>query len=359
MQLYRKNSFGIGTWRAWYVIETATRGKVFVAHSSSEGGSEIVHSAEVVINQSGRNIEQQLQLELNSRVSRQKDKGYKETREEALLGSTNQLGLRNPMLAQKIIDVRLTQRDFENAYMQPKYDGHRCLITRQGDELIAYTRKGKLIHTIGHILEDVWNWLQNGDTLDGELYIHGLPLQTIGSYIKVQQEGSRRLTYRAYDIMTADVYSKRYRLLTDLLANSRCPQIHLAPTVRVSKMSEVYELFRQHRAQGFEGSMLRIDRGGYQDAKRADQLLKVKEREDTEVTVLSGRPSSQGWAILTVRTDWGVTFDVSAPGTLSEKLEVMENIEKYIGRRLTVEYACLTNDKVPFHCVAMRWHDEL
>lgn len=359
IQFFRKNSLGIGTWRCWYSVSTRSRGQIFVAHSVVEGGSEVVHKSDVVTNASGRSIEDQLELEMRSRCSRQLDKGYKPTRDEALLGSTNQLGLRNPMLAQKITDVRLTQSDFEHAYVQPKYDGHRCLITKQGGELVAYTRKGKLITTVPHILEDVDNWIQEGDTLDGELYVHGMQLQGISSLIKRDQPDSRRLTYRWYDMVLPKPYHYRFELMSELVANSRTPQIEIAPTVRVHKMSAVYDLFRAHREAGYEGAMLRLSHNGYEDAKRSDQLLKVKERLDCEVTVLSGRPSSQGWAILTVKTDWDTVFDISAPGSVPEKTEVMNNIETYVDRRLNIEYAGLTADRIPFHAVAMRWHEEL
>ena len=103
-----------------------------------------------------------------------------------------------------------------------------------------------------------------------------------------------------------------------------------------------------------------LSSNGYQAAKRAAQLLKVKEREDAEVTTIGVTASARNWAILRVRTDWGAEFDIAAPGSVPEKEEVLKNYEaKYHNRRLQVEYAGLTSDKVPFHCVATRWHEEL
>lgn len=359
-KLYRKNSLGIGTWRVYATAEGVSFGTVHIAHATVEGGSEVSHTDPVVTNASGRRIDQQLELEVKSRISRQLDKGYKHSRNEALLGSTNQLGLINPMLAQPLDKVTIKQHMFADAYVQPKFDGHRCLITRQGGELIAYTRKGKPITTIPHILEDCYNWMQDGDTLDGELYIHGVALQTISSLIKRDQGGSRMLCYHWYDLADrTKVFGDRFRIMQELYANSKCPQFVLVPTGKVERMAEVYEHFKKVREEGYEGSMLRVSTHGYQDAKRSDQLIKVKERHDSEVTVLGARPSSQGWAILQVKTDWGTTFDISAPGSVPEKTEVLQNIASYTGRRLTIEYAMLTADQVPFHAVATRWHEEL
>lgn len=363
--LWRKNSLGIGTWRVTSLVETSTRGTIYIAHSTVEGGSEVRHSDPVVVNNSGRTIQQQLDLEVAARISRMKDKGYKVTREEALLGSTNQMGLANPMLALPLAKVTLTQSMMANAHVQPKFDGHRCLITKQGGDILAYTRKGKPITTIPHILEDAYQWMQEGDTLDGELYIHGVKLQTISSLIKAEQPDSRKLNYHWYDMVDRTrFFDHRYRTMTDLHANCKTPQIELVPTERVTKMAEVYDHFKRSRAAGLEGSMLRLSIAGYQDGARVQQLIKVKEREDGEVTVLGGRASSQGWAILSVSfmpdpAGKEVKFDISAPGSVPEKTEVLKNLDRYVGRKLTVEYAMLTDDGIPFHAVATRWRDDL
>lgn len=360
VKLYRKNSLGIGTWRVYVIDWTSGSSAIIgIAHATVEGGSEVVHTDVVKVNNSGRNIKQQVELEMKSRISRQMDKGYKHSRDEALNGSTNQLGLVNPMLAQKIQDVRITQSMMDRAFVQPKYDGHRCLITKQGGELLAYTRKGKPVDTIKHILEDCDRWMQDGDTLDGELYVHGQALQTISSLIKRDQPGSRSLCYHWYDMCIKDQpFDKRYALMQDLFANVVSPQILLVPTLKVSKMAEVYEHFRKCRDEGYEGSMLRLSTHGYQDATRSAQLVKVKERHDGEVTVVGARPSSQGWAILRVKFG-DKEFDISAPGTVQQKTEVLKNIDQYMGKLLTIEYAMLTADGLPFHAVATRWRDDL
>lgn len=361
VRMYRKNALGLGTWRIYHLPVTSLRqGTVIIAHASVEGGSEITHQDPVFVNASGRPIQEQIDLEMRARISRQMDKGYKMSRDEALLGATNQMGLVNPMLAQKVTDVRITQSMFEYAYVQPKFDGHRCLITKLNGDMLAYSRRGKAITTIGHILEDAYNWMQDGDTIDGELYIHGQSLQSISSLIKRDQAGSRALCYHWYDLVDPkQVFHDRWRVVQDLYANSNNPQIKLVPTVRVLKMSDVYAAFKEHRASGFEGTMLRVSTAGYETAKRSAQLLKVKERHDCEVTVIGMRASSQGWAILRAKMDAGQEFDISAPGSVAEKTEVLKNESKYIGRKLTIEYANLTAEGLPFHAVATRWHEEI
>lgn len=354
IKLWRKNQYGVGTWRIWAEDNTDI---IHYAHAVSEGGAEVVHSLKVELNQSGRTMYEQIALEINARVSRQLDKGYKRSREAAENGATNQLGLRNPMLALPLEKVKLTT--LEDAFIQRKYDGHRCLITREGGEIIAYTRRGKLIESIPHILSDVMKWLPEGYTLDGELYIHGVSLQGISSFIKRVQHGSSRLCFHWYDIVTDDPFKRRHAEMQELQRHIGNNCIEPVETLPVERMSDVYRYFKQFRSEGFEGAMLRRNLRHYEDAKRSDQLLKVKERLDCEVIVTGIRPSKDGWAICRVRTDWGTEFDISAPGTVADKTRVLVSAPSYIGKSLTIEYAGLTADRIPFHAVATRWRDDL
>jgi len=352
IKLWRKNQYGLGTWRIWSDNEI-----VHYAHAVCEGGAEVFHSQTVDLNQSGRTMDEQVALEVRSRISRQLDKGYKPSREEAQAGATNKLGLRNAMLAQPLDKVRIS--DVSGCFVQRKYDGHRCIITKTGGEIIAYTRRGRLIESIPHILTDAMKWLPEGYTLDGELYIHGLKLQAISSFIKRVQHGSSRLRYHWYDIMTPDSFDKCYALMRELGQQICSSSIELVDTLPVETMADVDNLFRQFRTAGYEGAMLRRNLRGYEDSRRSDQLVKIKERADCEVTVLNVRPSKDGWGICRVRADWGVEFDVSAPGSVSEKTRILELADQFIGKRLTIEYAGLTADKIPFHAVATRWMEDL
>lgn len=341
----------------WVGPASAEYAILYYAHAVTEGGVEQCHQEKICLNQSGRSLAEQTELEFKSRLSRYLDKGYKTSRSEALQGATNQLGLVNPMLAQPFERVQLSE-DLVG-YVQRKYDGHRCLITKQGGEVIAYTRRGKLIETINPILEDVAEWLPEGYTLDGELYVKGYPLQAISSFIKRAQPMSEQLTYHNYDLVSGEKFTDRWRELQQLHQHTQTPRIKLVPTVHVTSLQSVYELFKTFRSAGYEGAMLRRSLRGYEDSKRSDQLIKVKERADMEVVVLDVIPSKDGWGICVCRTVTGKIFNISAPGTVLEKTSVLQNKELYIGRLLTIEYANLTAEGIPFHAVALRWRDDV
>lgn len=367
VRLFRKNQLGIGMWRIWYVID-GDEATLHYAHATSWGGAEVHHSAKIVRNQSGRSLLEQCELELRSRISRQRDKGYKDSVEEAKAGVTNQMGFKNPMLAQPLDRVG-TPSSFKNAYIQRKYDGHRTLITNFDGDVIPYTRKGKPIDTINHVLAEVADFLPNGVTLDGELYIHGMALQGISSIIKRKQADNGKLRFHWYDIFDESqpllTYAERYRLMNTLLwgycsKGGPTETFEIVPTYPVDSMEQAMAYFRQFRADKYEGAILRLDTKPYQDSIRSSSLIKLKEWHDEEVTALSARPSKEGWAILTCKMDSGKFFDTSAPGSLPEKEEVLRNFDvKYRGKRLTIEYASLTNDGLPFHASALRWRDDL
>lgn len=353
--LYRKNANSVGSWRIW--SEGAV---IHIAHATVIGGSEVRHQETVQTNLSGRTLEQQVQLRMNSRISRMRDKGYKDSVEEALKNQSNQLGLDRPMLAHPI--ERVTYVDYSGAVLQKKLDGHRCLITCQDGELIAYSRQGKRIDAIRHILGALRGRIPEGTTIDGELYCHGFALQTLASWIKREQSSTRNLYFVGYDLISADRYVERHRELSEILhgVDTGAPgQVMALPYQPYESDEETSALFRRIREQGFEGLMLRLDNRGYEVGRRSSSLLKIKQFFDDEFEVIGFEQSRTGWAICVCKAKNGKTFSVSAPGDLIAKQAVWLNQDKFLGRMLTVEYSTLTADGIPFHPNAVRWRSDI
>jgi hypothetical protein len=353
--LYKKHVHGIGTWRIW--SEGAT---IVIAHATVIGGSEVVHREQVEVNLSGRTLEQQIALRINSRVSRMMDKGYKTSRLEALNDQSNQLGLHRPMLAHPI--DRVNSVDYRNAVLQKKLDGHRCLITVDEGKPVAYSRQGKYIPAIKHILNALTGRLPQDITLDGELYVHGVKLQTIGSWIKREQPDTLKLSYVVYDIISPDRYIDRHAELSAILkgvSTEHPGEIMALPYRLWTSHEDTTKWFREVRAQGFEGLMLRLDGRPYEIGRRSSGLLKIKEFDQAEFEVVGFKRSSTGWAICECLAPNGSKFDCSAPGSVAEKTEVWENQAKYLGRKLTVDFAHWTDDGIPFQPTALRWRDDI
>lgn len=353
LTMYRKHANGIGTWR---IRQAGDR--IIINHATVEGGQEVEHVEQVTTNLSGRSPQEQMDLRIKSRISRQRDRGYTEVREEALQGNTNQMGLPLPMLAQPLKKVK--NINHTGAVLQLKLDGHRCLSTKQDGKIILYSRRGKPI-SLPHIEEFLLPLIPEGTFVDGELYHHGTKLQTIGSWIKKAQPESAQLKYFCYDLISQDTYLDRYQELSDMLppwAMVHSPvRVLTAIPYTTDEARAIY--FRAAKANGFEGLMERTNDMPYQDGVRSSSLLKIKEFEDCEVTVTGVERSKSGAAVCVCLTDSGKIVRPVPPGTHAEKQHVLDHPEQYIGRRLTIEFSMLTEDGVPFHPVAREWREDI
>ena len=292
-------------------------------------------------------IEQQL-LMMKSRIKKQRDKGYVDTIEQAMEGRpTNALGLVKPMLAQRRDKVK--KINMNNLYAQYKYNGHRCLITEKNCETIAYTRNGKLITSIDHILKQLV--LGEGQTIDGELYIHGQSLQSISSLIRKKQNGSEKLKYIAYDVVMDDPYVDRLDCIQKI-TNFTDERVIVAPTSPVLTEEDITQCFINAKKNNYEGLILRQDGFGYEDGKRSKSLVKIKSCLDNEYEVIDVIPSSDNWGILVCKAENGKTFKVTAPGSMENKRIILDNKDGFIGQHVNVGFAEYTDDGIPFHPVA-------
>ena len=351
--LYRRHVNGIGTWRIGHEGDL-----ISIAHATAEGGQEVWHEERVTVNGSGRTIEEQVELRIRSRISRQRDRGYADTREEALQGKTNQMGLPLPMLAQPIKKVKRENRADDS--LQLKLDGHRCLATKQDGKILLYSRQGKPID-LPHISLYLLDLIPEGTITDGELYHHGTKLQTIGSWIKKQQPESLKLQYFVYDLISDDTYLDRYQELCDLLpAWDTSYPAKILPSVPWESDEQQARMFAAARARKFEGLIKRTNDKPYEIGVRSASLLKIKEFQDCEVTCIAiSRVPKSGTVICVCVTDDGKEVRPVAPGSHEEKAEVYENREKYLNRRLSIEYSMLTDDGVPFQPVAREWREDI
>jgi len=358
--LYKKHqSGGIGTWSAYPSFPN-----IRYEYCVVEGGATVANQELVELNQSGRSWDQQAELMISSRASRKLQRGYKRTREEAATSSfaTSSDGLMLPMLAVRIEKSKAINPK-ARFWVQPKLNGHRCIITKLSDgDVIARSRLGNAITTIGHLLEALKPSLSDDLPIDGELYVHGWKLQTIGSAVKRQQDNTKLLTFQAYDVGDPTLgYADRFEEVIKIVrpAYHRDTRINAVRTIEVSNVSEAWTHFRAWRDQKYEGAMLRINGTGYQPGVRSHSLLKLKAQEDGEFKILDIYLSARGVPVVTLQTDSGATFDCTAPGTDAEKADLLARKGSVLGRMMTCEFAELTEDGIPFHCVALQVREDL
>lgn len=344
--------------------------KLVISHTKVVGGAAVTKEVPVEAKNIGRANQttpaQQAVMELDSRVNKQLDKGYVRTLEEASAPATNALGLEKPMLAHPIDKVKPEAIDWDNAFAQPKLDGHRCLF--KGG--VLYSRNGKVIN-LPHIVEAIHAAGLQNLHLDGELYIHGMLLQDIGSLVKKPREESRKLQYHVYDVVMDCRYSKRISYLrgslpTDILLSRYCSAdvpLQAVPTIQVQDRSQLTMLHENWKEVGFEGSILRHGMAPYETDKRSASLLKVKDFSDAEAIVIAverGTPNGEFEVpVWTLQMPCGRTFKATAHGNAQQKHAQWEMRHTYMGRPLTYQHFGHSKDGIPLLPVALRWREDV
>lgn len=343
-----------------------------ISYASTEGGKVTTKFNATKGKNKGRSNSttpaEQAVMEARARVEKQRDKGYVDTREEALGGEvTNQLGKKLAQLSQPI--KKFTgEIDWDNAFLQPKFDGHRTL----HDEFI-YTRGGERAD-VAHIQAAIdAQPALNALHLDGELYIHGLHLNKIGSLISKPQEDSLRLEYWLYDVVSDAAFEDRFRVLKHAYAS--CSgldiRIKLSPTVKVNSMAEARALHEKWVAEGYEGSVLKWGDEGYQDCKRSNYSIKLKDFDDGEFKVVGityGIPNAGGQ----LNPNWIYEFhpfgDTSKPveraevlayGTHAEKHQQGLEADQRFGQMATLSFFGYTSKGTPNIATMLSWYNPL
>jgi len=315
------------------------------------GGETQIKYEEIAENKSGRDLDAQMLLRFNSRLEKKRDSGYKDSLEEAKASRQNAIELPRPMLAVKYQSVKGRISFRGGVYVQRKYDGNRCLIAKRDDQIIAYTRNGKQVRTIQHVLDEID--IPNGTILDGELYVHGESLQKIRSLISRKQPDSAKLRFHAYDLVDKHApFIDRFNSVSSML--SGLDNVEVAPTYAIAEERSALTKMMEFREEGYEGAILRWGSYGYEDGKRSKSLVKFKVWDDAEFQVLDIECSKDGWPVL-IMEHYGKRFKAIAPGTHEDRNYVLKHKEQFIGKFVTIEFANLTADGVPFHPIAKSW----
>jgi len=367
--LFKKHKNSIGFWKIAVTGSLVGDGIITISHATKLDGKPVVQVETI---SEGKNIGkanetapyEQAVLEAESRVRKQLDKGYVKDQKDLKDYPVNALGLPMPVLAKPVEKVK--KLDFTHAFVQPKLDGHRCPTIRVGDEIIMYSRQGKLIETLPHIVEELLNTLEDGEQLDGELYHHEMTLQEISSAVKKHQESSFKIQYHVYDAIDKDASFKE-RFLDRFYTEDSSGCVQAVPTFEIETLEEAWIYFDTYQAAGYEGAILRLGNQGYEIGRRSSNLLKLKSFMDEEfeiIKVSEGTPRNVNGktfrvGILHCLTNDGKEFTVTAPGTAEDKDYIACNPELPVGDKLTVKFANWTPDGFPFHPVALRFREDV
>jgi ATP-dependent DNA ligase len=121
--------------------------------------------------------------------------------------------------------------------------------------------------------------------------------------------------------------------------------VKIVPTFKVESKKSVQEWHDKFAAQGHEGIMIRHMKSAYSLNARSSHLLKYKAFQTAEYTI-TGATEGKGPDAGTVIWECG-SFHVRPKGTREQRAQWFRNKNKYIGKKLTVQFQNLTTDGIP------------
>jgi len=261
---------------------------------------------------------------------------------------------KKPMLAYPVSDKPI---DYDNKIsIQPKLDGVRCLIQREGSDLgfavKAYSRTGKEWKNIEHILNKLTPFFfENPDViLDGELYNHDLRdnFEKIISLVRKTKptdqdrlEAYKLTQFHCYDIIDETLtFEERNYFIIKQVPTSYCVKHLKTQAAATESLAKV--VHQQNLDNGYEGSIVRTN-DTYQ-CKRSHNLRKFKDFSDAEATII-GFVEGKGKRVGTLgkfimRDDDGIEFGCPPGKGYSYDMMryMLESIHDFIGAKATFTY---------------------
>lgn len=383
-------TIGTNRLKQWCVSVLDNEDDTYTIHSEhgTVGGKQVSHNTVISEGKNkGKKNEttprDQAILEAQRDWDKKVKQGYSEqlvVEEKPKKPSSKSCRLLKPMLAIEF-DMQKEKSVKFPVFIQPKLDGVRCLIYKEGDDIIFQSRQNTIYDNFEHLVPELQHLMSRFDDqdnliLDGELYTHGIPFEQITSMVR-SSKGKRKnieeLNYHVYDCFYSGEtnleknlmhYNDRYQVLRRAFGDTIYSKLVLVETTLVSSKLDI-ENFHTHyttMANPYEGVMIRSTDGTYKQQGRSKDLQKYKKFMDEEFEVVGhheGTGGHSGTAIFECKSNVNneKIFGVTMQGTLESKRRMMENITDYYGKMLTVKYQEKSVDGVPRFPVGIGFRD--
>lgn len=381
--MFKVDMYGLdkgSSFKVWSigVMDTAEGGQITITHGK-EGGKLSTKMELVTAGKQGRNPAEQALFQAQARIKKQKDKGYREDKNELF---------NLPVIAMLAKDASGGDANIDyskGVYLSDKLDGVRCLAhcyyddQRQHSMIRLESRTGQ-VYSVPHIEDELIKFMNPGEILDGELYLHGENLQDITSAVKrtdtqeaidkafrkMSKDNSvenaneydhaikiavirDELEFRVFDIASKVYHEVGFAgrlLIMQNYATDRFKDGGKVFLVDYEFAKDEAAMLRLHDdavSRGFEGIMIRTIDGLYESGKRSTGLWKYKVFKDGEFLIISVTPDKDGHGVFNllndIPADDGEFKDFSCVmGSMDDRDEFLRNAHMYVGRYLKVKY---------------------
>jgi len=202
-----------------------------------------------------------------------------------------------PMLSKRIAELP-AEGDW---IFEPKWDGFRALIFRDGDQIYIQSRDSKPLHRyFPELMEPIRAQLPNRCVLDGEIVIArdgALDFEALQLRLHPAESRVKKLSKEIpasivfFDLLCVDQhdlrgvhFEQRRRELESILKNSK-PPLHITPATREYDIAT--DWFKRFEGAGLDGVMAKPVNGIYEPDKRV--MFKVKHERDCDCVVAGFR----------------------------------------------------------------------
>lgn len=248
------------------------------------------------------------------------------------------------MLAKRVDELP----DCEEWIFEPKWDGFRALVFRDGDEIFIQSRDEKPLNRyFPELLDPLLSTLPARCVLDGEIVIvknDGLEFNELQLRLHPAASRVRLLSQQSpasvvfFDLLCEgdrDLCGQPFnfrRQILESLVSTAAPPIHLTPATHDRDVAA--DWFRRFEGAGLDGVMAKPISGTYEPNKRV--MLKVKHERDCDCVVAGFRwhkksDGSIGSLLLGLYDDSGALqhVGVCASFSVEKRLELAEFLEPY------------------------------
>ena len=202
-----------------------------------------------------------------------------------------------PMLAKRVEEIPAG----EDWIFEPKWDGFRAIVFRDGEEILIQSRDEKPLNRYFTDLEEpLLKALPRKCVLDGEIVIvRGDSLDFDALQLRLHPAASRvkklaqetPASFVCFDLLSEDSrdlrespFEKRRQELEKMLESVKGP-IHLTPATRDRAVAS--DWFRRFEGAGLDGVVAKPTHGTYEAGKRV--MLKIKHERDCDCVVAGFR----------------------------------------------------------------------
>ena len=249
-----------------------------------------------------------------------------------------------PMLAKAVDGVPTN----EPMLYEPKWDGFRCIVFRDGDTVILGSRNEKpLTRYFPELIDPIRASFPDRCVVDGEMVVAvdgTLNFDALGQRIHPVDSRVQRLavetpaSFVAFDLIALGdddlrqvSFGERHQRLADLLRDV-APPIHLTPSTFDPGVAE--DWFHRFEGAGFDGVMAKPLAGNYLSDKRVQ--WKVKHKRTADVVIAGARPHKDGNGVGSLLLG---LFDergnlhhigVASSFTAAKRTELIDEIEPFL-----------------------------